>query len=408
MIALSILNIAVSALRANKLRSGLTLLGIMIGVTSVMTIISALEGMMGSIESQLARLGPTTFVITRVGGIITSEDQWREMMKRKRFDMKYMNYIKESCPKIEKVSVQAFSQARVKYNNNALRNVSVRGTDASLIDIIDLEVDQGRFHSHEDDLYRRRVAFVGATIQEELFPGIDPIGKEITLDGIKYSIIGIAKKIGSSFGNNPDNFVMIPVSAFTKQFGDPNRIGMAFYAKATTVDQLEEAMDEVRIILRSVRHVPYDDPDDFSLLTAESVLASLNAITRIFRLGLVAISSISLVVGGIVVMNIMMVSVTERTREIGIRKSIGAKQRHILLQFLYESLLMTFGGGIIGIVAGYLIAEWLMGMIDMQISPSSLAIIAGFSVSTGIGLIFGIYPAMKAARLDPIKALSYE
>lgn len=167
-------------------------------------------------------------------------------------------------------------------------------------------------------------------------------------------------------------------------------------------------MDEVRMILRAQRHVPYDKPDDFTILTAENILEALNSITRMFRMGLIGISSISLVVGGIVVMNIMMVSVTERTREIGIRKAIGARQQHIMLQFLFEALVTTLFGGLIGIVLGYFIAEALVGMLDMQISPSTFAMVAGLSISTGIGIIFGLYPAMKAARLDPIKALSYE
>lgn len=407
MVALSILNIAFNALRANKLRSGLTFLGIMIGVTSVMTIISALEGMMGSIESQLARLGPSTFVVARLG-MITSHEQFLEAIKRKRFNMEMYDYIEDGCTLCEKTAARVYSSSRVKYKNNSLRRVTTVGASAPIIDIVDIEVEEGRFYSYEDELYRRRVVFIGATIQEELFEGVDPLGKDIRINGTKYTVIGIAKKQGSSMGNNPDNFVMIPLSTFAKQFGDPNQMSLSFLVKAISVEKLPETMDQVRVILRSMRHVPYNEPDDFSLLTADNILATLNSITKIFRFGLVGIASISLVVGGIVVMNIMMVSVSERTREIGIRKSIGAKQKHILLQFLYESLLMTLTGGIVGIVLGYLIAEWLMGMIDMQISPSMLAIVSGFSVSTGIGLIFGIYPAMKAARLDPIKALSYE
>ena len=199
----------------------------------------------------------------------------------------------------------------------------------------------------------------------------------------------------------------IPFSAYIKQFGFPRR-GLSVAIKAMSVESLENSMDQVRAVLRAQRHVPYNEDDDFDLLTADSILQVLNTITRIFRFGLVGIASISVVVGGIVVMNIMMVSVTERTREIGIRKSIGAKQKHLLLQFLFESLMLTLSGGIVGIVLGFLIANALIGLIDMNVSPTFLAIFSGLSISTGIGLIFGIYPAMKAARMDPIKALSYE
>jgi len=251
------------------------------------------------------------------------------------------------------------------------------------------------------------VVFIGDVIREELFPGVDPLGKDIRIGGKKYTVVGVAKKIGAVFGNNHDNFVLIPFTSYMKQFGEPGD-QFNLMIKAYSVEVLDETMDNVRLILRSQRHVPYNKPDDFAIITADNVLDMVNSFTKMFRYGLVGISSISLVVGGIVVMNIMMVSVTERTREIGIRKSVGAKKSHIMVQFLFEALLTTMIGGIIGIVLGFLIAKSLVGMLNMEISPSIVAIIAGLSISTGTGLIFGIYPAMKAARLDPIKALSYE
>ncbi|MFQ5453190.1 MAG: ABC transporter permease [Candidatus Zixiibacteriota bacterium] len=406
MIAGSLFKISFDALKANKLRSGLTLLGIMIGVTSVMTIISALEGMMDSIERDLDRLGPATFIIQRIA-IITSDEMYWEKIKRKPIDYEALRLLEEGCELCEKISPRAFKSARIKYGNESLRNVFVVGCIYNYLDIVDLEVAQGRFHSSEDDLYRRQVAFIGEQVRETFFEGVDPIGKEIKIGAKKYTVVGISKKLGSSFGESRDNFVVIPLSTFSKQFGFP-RHGLSIVIKAQSVDLIEEAMDQTRIILRAQRHVSYNTEDDFDIVTADSILELLNSITKIFRFGLVGISSISLVVGGIVVMNIMTVSVTERTREIGIRKSIGAKQKHILLQFLFESLILTLTGGLIGIVVGFLIAKSLVGMIDMDITPSALAIIAGLSISTGIGLIFGIYPAMKAARLDPIKALSYE
>ncbi len=407
MVAFSLIKIAFHALLANKLRSGLTLLGVIIGVTSVMTIISALEGMMQGVENELDRLGPATFIVSTIGGVITSREQYLEMLKRKPLKVKMVDYIVEGCDLCEKVCPRAGTRARVKYKDKSLRNVSVRGSTYNLIDIVDIEVAQGRFYSYEDDLHRRQVAFIGDFVREEFFGGVDPIGKDIRIGGKRYTVIGVAKKRGSTFGNNEDNFVSIPFSTFVKQFGEPRR-SLRFIIKATSVEHLREAMDQVRMVLRSQRHVPYNKPDDFSMLTADDILQTLNSVTRLFRLALVGISSISLVVGGIVVMNIMMVSVTERTREIGIRKSVGAKRKHILLQFLFEALMTTSTGGIIGIVLGFLIAKSLVGLIDMEISPSIFAITAGLVISTGTGLIFGIYPALKAARMDPIKALSYE
>lgn len=408
MIVPSLAKIAVAALWANKLRSGLTLLGVIIGVTSVMTIISALEGMMGAIEEDLAVLGPTTFIVMKAGGVITSHEQWMEMLKRKPLNMKSVDLIKDGCELCEKVCPRVSASARIKRGNNTMRRVYIGGVTFNMMDIADIEAAQGRFHSYEDDIYRRRVVFIGDLVREELFGETDPIGKTLRIDGTKYTVCGVAKKRGTMFGESQDDFAFMPFSTHLKQFGPPGGRGVRMMIKAVSLERLEDAMDEVRMILRAQRHVPYDKPDDFTILTADNILEALNSITRIFRMGLIGISSISLVVGGIVVMNIMMVSVTERTREIGIRKAIGARQKHIMLQFLFEALITTLTGGVIGIVLGYLIAKSLVGMLDMQITPSSFAIFSGLIISVGIGIVFGLYPAMKAARLDPIKALSYE
>ncbi len=406
MIVPSLAKIAVAALWANKLRSGLTLLGVIIGVTSVMTIISALEGMMGAIEEDLATLGPTTFIVQK-WGMATSEAQAMEMMKRKALSLDCWELLEDGCDLCEKICPRSSAIADVKRGSNSMKRVYVGGSTFNMIDIVDFEVAQGRFHSHEDDMYRRRVAFIGDRVREELFGMTDPLGKDFRIGGVKYSVCGVAKKRGSMFGESQDDFVLIPFSTHLKQFGPPGQ-RLRFMIKAASVETLEDAQDQVRMVLRAQRHVPYDKPDDFSILTAENILEMLNSVTRIFRMGLIGISSISLVVGGIVVMNIMMVSVTERTREIGIRKAIGARQKHIMLQFLFEALITTLTGGVVGIVLGYVIAKSLVGMLDMQITPSSFAIFSGLIISVGIGIVFGLYPAMKAARLDPIKALSYE
>ena len=361
---------------------------------------------MGAIEGQLDRMGPSTFIVSK-WGMVTSDEEWLEQVKRKPLTLGAIDQIEEGCDLCEKICPRAFRTATVKAGSRSIRNVMVGASTYNMIDIVDFEVAEGRFHSAEDDLYRRQVAFVGDFIKEDLFEGLDPIGKDIRIGGKKYTIIGVAKKQGAMFGNNRDNFLIIPFSTSIKQFGLPRR-HMNIMIKAYNVAELDDAQNQVRVILRSRRHVPYDKPDDFSMLTANDIVETINQFTRIFRFGLIGISSISIVVGGIVVMNIMMVSVTERTREIGIRKAIGARRRHILLQFLFEALTTTLGGGLVGIVIGFLLARMLVGWLDMEISPSAWAIFAGLSISTGTGLIFGIYPAMKAAKLDPIKALSYE
>lgn len=402
----SIFRIAFDAILANKLRSSLTFIGIVFGVTSVMTIISALEGMMGVIEEEFEALGPSTFMVSKFMTAM-SEEEFREKIKRKPVDLDAVEAVEKGCTLCEKISPRAFTGDRLKYREKSMRDVLVMGCTAEYVDIVDIEVAQGRFHSYEDDTYRRQVVFIGDDIREEFFSGVDPLGKEIKIGGRKYTVIGVAKKQGEMFGESQDDYVIIPLQAYTKQFGQPRR-GVNITIKAPSVELLEETMDEVRIILRSHRNVPYNKPDDFDMMTADSFLELFNTFTRIFRFGLIGISAISLVVGGIVVMNIMMVSVAERTREIGIRKSLGAKHTHILAQFLFESVMLTLSGGLVGIVLGFVIAKILVGMLDMSIAPSTVAIVSGLTISTGIGLIFGIYPAMKAARLDPVKALSYE
>jgi len=403
----SILRIAMSALLANKLRSGLTLLGIIFGVTSVMTIISALEGMQAAIREDLETLGPSTFMVSKMMTAM-SEEEFLEKVKRKPISLSLAEAVGEECELCEKISPRCFQSGNIKYGNETMRDIGVMGAAYNFVDIVDFEVAQGRFHSREDDIYKRNVVFIGDLVRETFFEGVDPLGKTIKLDGQKFSVIGVAKKRGEMFGESQDDFVVIPFPTFMKEYGEPRRRGVVLTIKAPTVEQLDETMDEVRVILRSHRKVPYNQPDDFDMMTADSLLDLINQFTRLFRLSLIGISAISLVIGGIVVMNIMMVSVTERTREIGIRKAIGAKQHHIMMQFLFESVILTFSGGLVGIVAGFLIARVLTAQIDMSIDPSPVAIAAGFVISTGIGLIFGVYPAMKAARLDPIKALSYE
>lgn len=406
MITGAILKIAFDALRANKLRSGLTLLGVVIGVTSVMTIVSALEGMSDAIKSNLDSLGPATFIVTKVG-IAQSEKEFMEKIRRKSITMGSVSLIEKGCQHCAMVSPLLSTRARVKYGSQALSRCQVIGGKANYADIVSVDISQGRFLSTEEEFTRRRVVFVGDEVRKTFFEGLDPIGKEISIGGEKFTVIGVAKAQGSMFGESQDNFVVIPLSVYTSQFGNP-RFGVELTIKATSVAELQEAQDEVRAILRAQRKVPFNAPDDFDILTADNILDAINNFTRIVRFVLIGVSSISLVVGGIVVMNIMMVSVTERTREIGIRKSLGASQRHILLQFLFESLLLTLGGGMLGTAIGAILAKILVGMIHMEISPSVLAIILGLSISTGVGLFFGIYPAMKASRLAPVKALSYE
>ncbi len=400
------IRIALAAIWANRLRSTLTLFGVIVGVTSVITIISAIEALMGSFEDQVNKLGPATFVITKFG-IITSDEDYFKALKRKDLTMEDKRAVEKGCLDCEEVAARAYRRAKIDRGNKGLRRVLIAGATANLIDIVDFEVGEGRSFTQEEYNRNNRVAFVGPTIVEEVFGGLDPIGKTMKIQGRKFTVIGLAKKRGSFLGNNQDNFVMIPLSTFSKMFGKPRR-NLNILVKSRTVEGIGETQDQVRSILRARRGVAYNDEDDFAILTADNILAFLDNITRAARIALIGISSISLVVGGIVIMNIMMVSVTERTREIGIRKSIGARRKNILTQFLFEALILSLGGGIIGTALGISLAAILGSQISLPVTPSLFAIIAGLSISTGVGVFFGMYPAMKASRLDPIDALRFE
>lgn len=398
--------IALAAIWANRLRSALTLLGIVIGVMSVITIISAIEGLMGSIEDSVSALGPATFIVTKFG-IITSEEDFFKALKRKSFTVEDMRAVEKACPGCEKVGGRDFNRASIKRGNKGLRRVIIIGATANLLDIVDIQLAEGRFFTETEYNRKNQVAFVGPVIVEELFEGVDPLGKTIKIKGKRFTVIGIAKKRGSFLGNNQDNFVMIPLSAHIKMFGKTRR-NFNLMIKSATIEGIEDTQDQVRAILRARRGVSYKEDDDFSILTAENILSFVDTITRGIRIALIGISSIALVVGGIVIMNIMMVSVTERTREIGIRKSIGARRKNIMVQFLFEALILSVGGGIIGTAFGIGTAIVLGSQISLPVEPSLFAIISGMSISTGVGVFFGLYPAVKASRLDPIDALRFE
>lgn len=401
-----IIRIAVTAIWVNRLRSALTLLGVIIGVTSVITIISAIEALMGSFEDQLQSLGPATFIVTKFG-IITSDEEFFEALKRRDLTMDDMRAVEKGCPDCEQVGARTYRRANIKRGNKGLRRVLVAGATANMLDIVDLELGEGRKFTQTEYDHRNQVAFIGPTLVEELFEGQDPIGKAIKISGRKFTVVGVAKKRGSFLGNNQDNFAMIPLSTFAKIFGKPRR-NLDLIIKSNTVEGIGDTQDQVRAILRARRGVGYKDDDDFAILTADNILTFFNNITRAARIALIGISSIALVVGGIVIMNIMMVSVTERTREIGIRKSIGARRKNIMTQFLFEAVILSLGGGIIGTAAGIALAAILGSQISLPVSPSLFAIISGISISSGVGVFFGLYPAMRASALDPIDALRYE
>ncbi|MFQ5606957.1 MAG: ABC transporter permease [Candidatus Zixiibacteriota bacterium] len=407
MITPSLIREAISAVWGNKLRSGLTVLGMVMGITSVIAIVSTVEGMQGNMRDVFSTMGQNTFMVTRFG-IITSWSEYEKKRRRKIITRDLIQPIREGCDDCEDVGAEGYASADVKYGSKTLRRVNIEGQTANHLSLRDVDVHSGRYFSEEEERNRKQVAFIGQDVVEDLFPDEDPVGKTVRINGRRYAVIGVADKVGSLFGQSMDLFVYMPLSTLRKNFGERGeRVNLV--VKARSPELTQEAMDQARVVLRSHRHVRYDEEDDFELLTPDAILGFINSITQAFRVILIALPFLSIVIGGIVVMNIMMVSVTERTREIGVRKSLGARQSNIRSQFLYESLTLSALGGVFGIVFGVSLGGWILSsLLDIYTTPTLLAIILGAGISTVVGLFFGIYPAMKAARMDPIKALSYE
>lgn len=402
-----LLKVSFEALRAHKLRTTLTILGIVIGVTSVIAIMSIIVGMNFKVKSLINRMGTTTFTVSKFGiDDYASENAFHEAIRRKNIRYRDALAIERGCQTCEEVGVSGTTIRQVKYGSEKMNSVPIVGTTANFIRITEFEIAEGRIHTEFDQERYHQVALIGATIQEKLFKGLDPIGKSIKIGSYKYEIIGIAKPRGSILGQDLDEFVIIPVTTMLKNFGS-NR-SMEIYVKAPSEDSLQETIDQARVIMRSRRHVAFSEDDNFGITTSDDWIDFYGRITGTVQIIAVGIPLIALVVAGIVVMNIMMVSVTERTHEIGIRKSLGAQKKHILLQFLAEALIMSLFGGAVGIGLGIFLAKFLADKGDLPFIISYTAIMAGLFISTGVGVVFGIYPAWKGSKLNPIEALRFE
>lgn len=397
--------IALAALWANKLRSILTLVGMIIGVATIIAIVSLITGMNQYVAAEISTLGATTFMMDREG-IITSDEQWWERSRRPKIEMQDVNAIEQGCGSCEMVGARSLTFRTAKAGNKHIDDVFIMGSTANFPNIVDFEIENGHYPTESDNEHRRSVAFIGYDVIDNLFPGINHIGQTIRLGGRDYTVIGNGKKRGSTLGQSRDNYVIIPLSTFQKHYGE--RRSLDVFVKAPVFEAMDDAQNEVRVIMRARHKLKYGQDDDFEIYTAGDIMTVWENFSRGAFVVMIGISSIALVVGGIVIMNIMLVSVTERTREIGIRKSIGARKSSIMWQFMSESLTLSIVGGIVGIGLGVLAGWGLSKMSGIPMGIELWSVVAGVLVSGGIGTIFGVYPAMKAARLDPIEALRYE
>ena len=397
--------IALTSLKANKLRSILTLIGVIVGVMTVIAVVSVIAGMNRYVANTLSTMGSNTFWVDKIGIPMTEEDFFNAL-KRKDLTVEDMKAIEQNCTFCEQVGARVYSFGKVKYRNQYLNDIIILGTTANYSQIVNFDLSEGRYLSEFEEEHHRQVCFVGWEIADNLFPNLDPINKIIKIRGRDFSIIGVAKKRGSFLGQSQDNFVLIPITTFNKIFG--SRRSIDIYVKATDLKLMGETQDQVRSLLRLRRKVPQDKPDDFTIMTAETFMDLYRSFTSTAYLVMIGVSSISLVVGGIVIMNIMLVSVTERTKEIGVRKAVGARRRHILWQFLVEAVTLALVGGLIGILIGTVIAKIISLTTPLPSAVELWSVVAGLLIASSVGIFFGIFPAMKAAKLNPIEALRYE
>ena len=402
------IRIALLSLWANKLRSVLTLLGVVIGVAAVIAVVTFVNGINGYVAEKIFNLGTNSFIISKQPNVVTDVDEFIEANKRKDLTMDEYRAVAEACSACKDVGASLRNlNGKVVYGTQSSTDTWIRGWTPSMARIYDLDLVAGRMLNDNDENTTSSVAIIGQDIRENLLDGVDPLGKEIRVDGKAYRIVGVGKKEGKTLGQSRDNYVILPIATWLKAYGSHNSIiiwGKAFDAGTP----FEQAVDQARVILRSRRHDRVGEKDSFVIETNASFLSIWSDLSGTFFIVMIVIASISLIVGGIVIMNIMLVSVTERTREIGIRKALGARPRDVLRQFLIESITMALMGGLIGVAGGVGIAKLVTLAIGMPSAIKLWAIFAGLAVSAGVGIFFGVYPARKAAKLDPISALRFE
>ncbi|MEO5761186.1 MAG: ABC transporter permease [Vicinamibacteria bacterium] len=405
--------IALASVKANKLRSVLTILGVVIGIGSVIAVVAITDGLDSYMADKVLALGSKSFTVKKFPDVIVSFDQFREFNKRKDLVIGDVDLVKEACTYCSEVGGLLATNRTVKYGSIKHESVQVMGITENysrIGSVRDLIV--GRPLINDDIDSARPVAVIGADVMDAFFPNAEPLGKEILIDGNRLRVVGVGERKGKVFGQSQDDFVWTPITTFRKLFG--SRRSVTVQVEAQSMDVFEKAQDQARLAMRSRRHLSYNEPDDFNIETGESVMNLWNSATQGIYVVTLVVTAISLVVGGVVVMNIMLVSVTERIKEIGVRKALGARRSDIQKQFIVESVLLTGIGGILGVVSAsifsFVVGQLMSNLVGGEFSaPVRLwAVTVAVVSSTVVGLIAGIYPASRAAALDPVIALRNE
>jgi putative ABC transport system permease protein len=397
------LKLALDSLRAHKLRSFLTLLGVILAVATLVSVMSVISGLNTYIADKVADLGANVFVIDRFG-IITSMDEYTKAQKRPLITFEEFERYRDTAKLPRQVAGYDRWNVETRSGDQILEDTQVVGVTSNFAEIENINVAEGRFITPADEAHHSEVAFIGADLADKFFPNVDAVGKTVRAETHTYEVIGVGTRIGSALGRSKDNYLLVPLSTYLKSWHKPNDT-MAVFVQVPNAESMQSAEDEARMLFRAWRHIPYSAPDNFALLGSDSIMAVWHQLTGNLAFVAMALVSVFLVVGGIVIMNIMLASVTERTREIGLRRSLGARKQHILLQFLTESALLAAAGGLIGIFTAIVIVLLVKNVFSFPMDMPISAVILSLFLATAVGLFFGIFPAMRAAKLDPIEAL---
>ncbi len=399
------IGIALDALRANKLRSFLTLVGIIIGVASVIAVMSLVEGLDRYVTSRLSDAGSDVFFVDKVG-VEFDFTRLADRLRRRDLTIRDAAAVARAAPHVQAAVAERSTFATVRRGDRDLRRVEVRGVEPDYMLVSDLPVGAGRPLGEADTRTRAAVCVVGHDVAGELFGDLDPLGRDLRVSGQRLVVVGVGVRKGSSFGQSQDMYVLLPLASFLRIYGRTQTVTLR--VKARGQEAFTQAQDETRAILRTRRHVRAGAPDDFEIVTPEMFMSLWRNLSGAIFVVIIGVSTIALLVGGIVIMNIMLVSVTERTREIGIRKALGARRRDILAQFLIEAVTLAAAGGVAGLLFGLLLTVLIGVASPLPLYVSALAVALGLLMSTLVGVFFGAWPAMRAARQDPIEALRYE
>ena len=402
--------IALENLWAHKLRSFLTLLGVIIAVTALIGVVSAVNGLNTYVAERVANFGVNVFYVTRFPILTNPKDFLEALRHNRKMTAEDYEYLRDHMTLAEQVGAQDWRLKDARSGNETLSDVTIRGATPNIIDIATTKVASGRFFAEGEYQRRSLVAFLGTDVAERFFPQADPLGKTVAIQGLPFEIVGVAEKVGSAFGQSQDNFIYIPLTTLHKIWGEgPARDqGVWVAVKCPSPARLEQTKDQARALLRARRHQGYKEEDAFGIISSESVTGLWDQIFGGLAQASVGVVSVFLVIGGVVIMNIMLASVTERTHEIGIRKSLGARRRDILLQFLVESSVMAAVGGLLGVLLAFGVTQVIARATAMPMRTPLGAVALAIGVSTAVGLFFGLWPAVRAARLDPVVALRAE